>query len=148
MQLKGNVSSGYYRVALLQIYGKRVLDVGWWGDPEAIADIEYKAAWSIDNAYLHLFLTGGWLGGGSFCLIVATLFVIGGRRIQRTHGGERRVLVALFASFLAVSACLADVWFARADFAKDHPDIVRKIEEYLKTARVKSKLFPMHGAKP
>ena len=31
--------------------------------------------------------------------------------------------------------------------AKDHPDIVRKIEEYLKTARVKSKLFPMHGAR-
>ncbi len=113
MKLRGNVSSGYYRIALLQIYGKRVLDVGWWGDPEVVANLEYRQAWSIDNAYLHLFLTGGWLGGGSFCLIVAILLARGGRRLGRLQGLERRLLVPVFASFFAISVCLGNVWFAR-----------------------------------
>jgi len=112
MEVHGNVSSGYYRIALLQIYGKRIPEVGWWGDKTVRENTEYKQAWSIDNAYLYIFLLGGWLGGGAFCLIVLTLLVLGASRIKWTCGTERKALVATFASFIAVSVCLANVWFA------------------------------------
>jgi len=33
------------------------------------------------------------------------------------------------------------------DVAREHPDIVRKIEDYLKTARTESKIWPLRGGK-
>ena len=111
MDLYGNVDSGHYRVALLLIYGKSILRVGWWGDPTIVGE-EYEQAWSIDNAYLYLFFVGGWIGGGSFCLIIAALFYLGARRIASTAGQERRILAATLASFAAVTGCMLNVWFS------------------------------------
>jgi len=107
----GNTTSGHYRVALLLIYGQRVLDVGWWGDP-GIVGLEYEHAWSVDNAYLYFFLTGGWLGGGAFCSLIAVLLCLGARRIAQANGHERKVAAAVLASFAGVAGCMANLWFA------------------------------------
>lgn len=112
MDLAGNTTSGHYRVALLFVYGKRILDVGFWGDREVRASPEYEKAWSIDNAYLFLFLAGGWLGGGAFCLMVVILLYLGGRKIIHTNGHERKILAAAVASFAAIAGCMGNVWFA------------------------------------
>lgn len=112
MDFRGNVESSHYRFALLMIYGERILDVGFWGGREVQTPEEYEKAWSIDNAYLFLFLTGGWLGGGSISLIVIILFCSGCRRILGTTGLERKILSAAVASFSAIAGCMANVWFA------------------------------------
>lgn len=112
MDFRGNVDSSHYRVALLLIYGEQVLDAGLFGDGEAQAELEYQHAWSIDNAYLYLFLHGGWLGGGSISLFVIILLYSGCRRILRSSGMERRILSATVASFSAMAGCMTNVWFA------------------------------------
>ncbi len=112
MDTQGNTTSGHYRVALLLIYGRQILDVGWWGGHGIDVSVGYEAAWSIDNGYLFLFLTGGWIGGGAFCLIVISLLVMGGRSIARTVGQDRKIVAAALASFAAVAGCMANVWFA------------------------------------
>lgn len=112
MEVSGNTTSGHYRVALLMIYGKQILDVGPWGDRSFGRDLEYEKAWSIDNAYLFLFVTGGWLGGGTFCLIVVTVLFLGGRRVVAARAQERKILSATLASFASVAGCMANVWFS------------------------------------
>jgi hypothetical protein len=117
LEATGNTAdeSGHYRVALLLIYGQRIVDVGWWGD-RSIVGLDYKAADSIDNAYLYLFIVGGWIGGGAFCLIVVMLLYWGVRSILYATGHDRKILVATVASFAGVAGCMANVWFA-SDYA-------------------------------
>ena len=103
--------SAHYRVALLLVYGRRIMDVGWFGDPDIVGD-EHPQMWSIDNAYLYLFLVGGWIGGGTFLVIILTLLYRAGRRLLVAGGWERKVLAASLASFAGVTACMANIWFS------------------------------------
>lgn len=109
MELVGNVTSGHYRVALLLIYGRRIQEVGFWGDPDL--ELEYEKAWSIDNAYLFQFLTGGWVGGGLTCLVVLVTLAVGARNVFRSRGAERHILTAILASFMVMAVCMLNIWF-------------------------------------
>lgn len=104
--------SGYYRIALLIIYGKQVATVGFWGAPELIGAGKYGGANSIDNAYLYLFLIGGWVGGGLMILINLTLLRRAWRAIHNLNGAPRWFGYALTASFAGVVMCMGNVWFA------------------------------------
>ncbi len=116
MKRVGNTTSGHYRVALLLIYGRQITEVGLWGDAKIQAHPEFQHAWSIDNAYLYLFLTGGWLGGGAFCAIILTLLYQGVRHVLRLPSGSRRLYAMVLGSLVGVAGCMGNVWFA-ADYA-------------------------------
>jgi hypothetical protein len=116
IRLRGNIDSGHYRVALLMLYATRIGELGWWGDPSIVGDA-VEAAWSIDNAYLYLFIAGGWLGGGAFVAMTGHALLLGYRRVLTAKAPHRRRIAAWSAAaFAAMAACLADVWFA-PDFA-------------------------------
>ncbi|MGD2110966.1 MAG: hypothetical protein PVI86_16440, partial [Phycisphaerae bacterium] len=112
LDTRGNVESSHYRFALFLIYGEQVLEAGFLGSGDADMDLEYQHAWSVDNAYLYLFLRGGWLGGGCFLAIVFCVLYAGGGRILRGRGMHRKLLCALVASFATMAGCMANVWFA------------------------------------
>ncbi len=103
--------SGHYRIALFIMYGKTVAEVGWFGDRSVIG-AQYEAAYSIDNAYLYLYLIGGWVGGSLILLIAGVILVRGTRAMMRASGDERYMLAGVVASVAAVSGCMANVWFA------------------------------------
>ncbi len=104
--------SGYYRIALLIIYGKQVATVGFWGAPELIGAGKYGGANSIDNAYLYLFLIGGWVGGGLMILINLVLLRRAWRAIHGLNGAPRWFGYALTSSFAGIALCMGNVWFA------------------------------------
>jgi hypothetical protein len=108
---RGNVDSGYYRLALLMIYLDDISKVGWFGNENVVAQ-DYEAAWSIDNAYLFLFVTGGWLGGGLFLAMIFSLLTLAGQALGRDGGDARRVRAAGMASLLAMLAGMFNVWFS------------------------------------
>lgn len=112
LELEGNTESGKYRLALLLIYLKEIPKVGFFGDPTVIGST-YQAAWSIDNGYLYMYLTGGWIGGTGFLLLVIATCRTGYRSLRRSSGLERRVRACIAASFLGMSLSIANVWFAR-----------------------------------
>lgn len=112
LDVEGNTESGKYRLALLLIYLKEIPKVGWFGDPSVIG-ASYQAAWSIDNGYLFMYLTGGWIGGTGFLLLVLATCVAAYRALGRSRGLERRVRACVAASFLGLALCVANVWFAR-----------------------------------
>ena len=113
VEATGNTAgeSGHYRVALLLIYGKEIANVGCWGDPYLVGR-EYEAAWSIDNAYLYLFLIGGWFGGGSVCLLILITYFRTLRRLMNATDHDRKVLAILLAAFAGMTGSMANVWFA------------------------------------
>jgi hypothetical protein len=117
VEATGNTAdeSGHYRIALLLIYGKEIAEVGWLGDP-SIVGREYEATWSIDNAYLYLFLVGGWIGGGSICLLILVTFIQTLRALTGATGRDRWIITALLAAFAGMTGCMANVWFA-VDYA-------------------------------
>lgn len=106
----GNTDSAHYRIALPLIYGKRIGEAGWWGNSSIIGR-EYELAYSMDNAYLYFFIIGGWLGGGSFLLVIVLALYLGMRRIRQASGREQHILATTFAGFAGVVACMANVWF-------------------------------------
>src|SRR5690606_3878339 len=110
LEERGNTTSGHYRVALLLIYGKEIAEVGQWGDWSL--DLDYEQCWSIDNAYLYLFIFGGWFGGGLMCLIVITLLYRGVRGALGVATQARGLYAGIIGSFAGISACMANVWFA------------------------------------
>ncbi len=112
LEFEGNTESGKYRLALLLIYLREIPKVGWFGDPSVIG-ASYEAAWSIDNGYLFMYLTGGWIGGTGFLLLVAATCIVAYRALGRSRGLERRVRACMAASFLGLALCVANVWFAR-----------------------------------
>jgi hypothetical protein len=112
---KGNTASDRYRLALLMIYVSRISDVGFFGLPEVVGE-DYSKAHSVDNSYLYLFLTGGWIGGGLFLVMTVYLLGVGLLAVMRARGRSRRALASAVASFMALAICMADVWFA-PDFA-------------------------------
>lgn len=87
------------------------MDVGWFGDP-AIVGAEHPQMWSIDNAYLYLFLVGGWVGGTVFVMIIITLFYRAGSHLLVACGSDRKVVAASLASFAGVTGCMANIWFS------------------------------------
>lgn len=103
--------SGYYRIALLLMYGKALGQVGWLGKPSIIG-AEYEEAWSLDNAFLYLFIVGGWLGGGLVLAFVGTCLVRALRGILVARGPERVVRCCIAAAFVGVAGCMLNVWFA------------------------------------
>jgi len=116
MKKFGNTTSGHYRVALFLVYGRQIAEVGWWGDATVKIDPDFKKAWSIDNAYIFLFLTGGWIGGGAFCAIILILVYQSLKKMFRLAPQVRRLYSMTFASLVGVAGCMANVWFA-ADYA-------------------------------
>jgi hypothetical protein len=107
----GNTESARYRLALLLIYVDDIADVGWWGDPSVVGE-EYEQAWSIDNAYLYLFITGGWCGGAIFVLLISLLYARGFRSIRALRGPRRQMLCATMAAFTGITGSMTNVWFA------------------------------------
>jgi hypothetical protein len=110
LQEFGNVDSGYYRVALVLLYGTRLGDYGWWGNPAVVA-ADYEAAWSIDNSYIFQFIMGGLIGGLLFAVFTLWTIASGYRRILRSSGRTRVVMCCVTASFTGMAVCLANVWF-------------------------------------
>lgn len=107
----GNVDSAHYRLGLFLIYGREIVEGGFWGDPTLIGR-QYEESWSLDNAYIYLFMTGGWAGGGLFCLMIGWLIWSGLRAVNRARGKRRRVLSSILASFVGIALCMGNVWFA------------------------------------
>jgi hypothetical protein len=103
--------SGYYRIALLMMYGEAVGRVGWFGDPSLVGAV-YEEAWSLDNAFLYLFFIGGWLGAGLIIAFAGVCLFRGVRGIAVSRGRERLARSCFTASFAAVVACMMNVWFA------------------------------------
>jgi hypothetical protein len=103
------IDSPHYRIVLLLLYAKQ--DFGFWGNPR-IVGVEYESTWSIDNAYLFLFITGGWCGGTLIIAMVVAWAALGWRAITSARGRKRKILSASLASFACVAGSMADVWFA------------------------------------
>jgi hypothetical protein len=101
--------SALYRIVLVLLYADQ--DYGPFG-----AQVEYGAefdnAYSLDNAYLYLLVTGGWCGGGLFVAMVVTWFALGWRSIRRARGRRRKILSTTLASLVCVAGCMANVWFS------------------------------------
>jgi hypothetical protein len=112
MDTIGNTTSGRYRIALLMIYGRQLDQAGWFGNTAILTERAYERAWSIDNSYLLLFITGGWLGGGAFCIIILLLLYWSARHLMRKRVPDRNLYTPIVASFLGVTCCMIDVWFA------------------------------------
>lgn len=108
---RGNVESGYYRIALFMIYFEEIRAGGWFGNPQAVGQ-RYELAWSIDNSYIYMFLTYGWLGGFIFLLLGFSMIVIAMRATARSDG-EGRVRMACIAGAAAATAfAILNVWFS------------------------------------
>jgi len=103
--------SGYYRVALLLIYGKELVNVGWWGDPSIPGSL-YEQCWSTDNAYLWFFFFGGWIGAVPICVLVMWLLAAGLHRVFTTSDANRRIMAAIVTTYAGMSICMGNVWFA------------------------------------
>lgn len=110
LEARGNTDSKRYRLALLMLYGRKLGEVGLWGDP-SIVGAEYELAWSMDNSYLYFFFVGGWIGGTIFLLLVLRTLRIGIRAIRRCRGRPRKRVAAVVAAFGSLSICMANVWF-------------------------------------
>ena len=109
--LEGNTDSAKYRAALLMIYVAEFPKLGWFGNQQVVG-AQYEQAWSIDNSFLYMYITGGWLGGTLFFGLVIATFVQGYRRLIRSRGLERKVRVGIMGSFVAMTGCIANVWFS------------------------------------
>lgn len=116
METTGNTSSGHYRFALFMIYGKQLGATGWFGNTAIITGREYTKVWSVDNAYLLLFITGGWLGGGAICAIIVSRIYQGLRFLYRLERDPRRRHAPILAAFVAMACCMLNVWFT-AEYA-------------------------------
>lgn len=103
--------SAHYRIALLLIYGKEITKVGWLGNPQLVG-LKYSKTTSIDNAWLYLFIIGGWIGGGIYIAVVVTLLWRGIRRIWGIRGHEASIIACATASMLAMAGSMFNVWFS------------------------------------
>lgn len=110
LSTEGNTESGKYRVALLMIYVEEIPKVGFFGD-EKVVGARYEGAWSIDNSFLFMYITGGWVGGTLFLLLVIATCIKGYRALIKSSGNELKVRACVTASFVGMSACIANVWF-------------------------------------
>ncbi|MBL8861145.1 MAG: hypothetical protein JNK02_03955 [Planctomycetes bacterium] len=108
---EGNTESGKYRLALLMIYVEEIPKVGMFGD-ESVIGANYQAAWSIDNSFLFMYMTGGWLGGSLFLVLVAATCIRAYRALLSSSGVQRKVRACIAAAFTGLSICIANVWFA------------------------------------
>jgi O-antigen ligase len=107
---EGNTDSARYRAALLLIYLQEFDQLGPFGNVEVVGT-RYQAAWSIDNSFLYMLITGGWIGGGLLLVLALLAFVRGYRALARSRGRERLVRAAIMAAFVGMSGCIANVWF-------------------------------------
>jgi hypothetical protein len=106
---EATTDSALYRIVLVLLYADQ--DFGLWGN-QVIEGAEFENTYSIDNAYLFLFITGGWCGGTLFVAMVVTWFVLGLRGIPRRRGRRRKIISATLASFACMAGCMADVYFS------------------------------------
>jgi hypothetical protein len=110
LETEGNTDSARYRAALLLIYLDELDELGPFGNVEVVGT-RYQAAWSIDNSFLYMLITGGWIGGGLLLAIALLVLFKGYRALVRSSGRERLVRAAIMASFVGMSGCIANVWF-------------------------------------
>ncbi len=108
---EGNTESGKYRLALLMIYVEEIPKLGPFGDTSVVG-AKYEGAWSIDNSFLFMYITGGWLGGSLFLVLVLATCIKGYRALIRASGNERKLRACVSASFVGMSACIGNVWFS------------------------------------
>jgi len=108
---QGNVESGYYRIALFMIYLEAIRAGGLFGNPASIGQ-EYEAAWSIDNSYIYMFLTYGWLGGAVFTLLVVSMIWLAVGQTRRLQGEERIRMACLSGAAVALAFAILNVWFS------------------------------------
>lgn len=108
---RGNVSSGYYRLALFMIYVDDIISGGLFGNPAQIGQ-DFAAAWSIDNSYIYIFLTYGWLGGFAFLLLAGVQLVMALRNVMRSDDTNRLFHAIIFASVFSITFSMLNVWFA------------------------------------
>jgi hypothetical protein len=112
LQQTGNVTNTTrYRVALFVVYLDELAHVGWWGNPDVVGR-RFEKAWSIDNAYLYLFVVGGWLGGGLILAMTGFTLWIGVRSVAASAGRERALRATALGAFLSIAVSMLDVWFS------------------------------------
>ncbi|MBN1491132.1 MAG: O-antigen ligase family protein [Phycisphaerae bacterium] len=106
--------SGRYRLAILMIYGDKIMEAGFFGGLASLElDEHLQDAWSVDNSYVFLLLMGGWIGGGLFIIFVIAVFAKGVATLRAARGGAYRIPRELvFLSFCAIIFSLTNVFFA------------------------------------
>ncbi len=106
-----------HRILLFKVYRDAIEKAGWFGHGYQMQSIQLEESLaqrfgSIDSAFILIFLQRGWLGLGSFLLLLLNSLVMLARMAWCAQGVRASLSGSIFGAMVTVSLGLFSVWFA------------------------------------